>query len=297
MKKTLVLLIVGMLLTAGNAFAFWTGDIENPVDPSTYYNVLTLDWSSSGSGLAVDFGAPGTVPVPGQEFDFLYQAVLTGLTGPTGNEIATPNLNITHEYTFVAVVPEVVVFTAPAPFFTTYFNTDATLPAGSLGNKWAIYYDGIGVGGVQADVPSGTGFNDGWQIATGYWVPAPIYTTLYSPSGIPIGSSGIGSFILEGIVDWFDTSFFGPDVVTGQSIFDIRFEGTTNFPPLDSTTVSFFDGNDGYNIFNTIGSDDILFKVDASNKFSVVPEPSTFILLGGGLLGLVGLGAARRKRS
>jgi hypothetical protein len=75
---------------------------------------------------------------------------------------------------------------------------------------------------------------------------------------------------------------------------DFSFEGTLNIPPLDSTTAAFFSGRGVEGNFSTftVGADDLPFKVDGSSKFSV-PEPSTILLLGIGLLGLAGL--ARRR--
>jgi hypothetical protein len=94
-----------------------------------------------------------------------------------------------------------------------------------------------------------------------------------------------------------------PDAI----IFDFRFEGQINYPPLDSFTTSFFGGVEPgayapYPVnFGPDGipftSDDIdfLFKVDGSSRFSV-PEPSTMLLLGIGLLGLGGLARKKQKK-
>ena len=207
--------------------------------------------------------------------------------GSGGGVVAAPNLNVTHEYTIVATIPEIQIGHAIiGPITTDYFSTNPNPPSTSQGNKWAIYYDGVGVGGFQANVAAGIGFNDGNLIAFGSFLPGE-FTTVFTATG---NTSGIGSTTLNGAVAWFAPTFFQlPDIMA------IRMEGTVNYPPLDSTTVNFFDGNFGF-AQTGVNSNDILLKVDASSKFSVpdsVPEPSTFILLG---LGLFGVAAMRRRR-
>lgn len=269
--KKMIGLIAGMLLCATTAYAdFWTGSVYNNSLGAFVPNIMGLDWSSSGSGLIQGL-ASGSAPQVGQNVDFLYQASLVGVTGPLGNPVAFPGLNTSFEYTVVAKLPETIIsVTEPTPgVFSTVIKTNP-------GGEFAIYNQMPN----DSNVPTGTGFNNGTRVVMGTINPGQI-TTFTSTSFSPL--TGIGSTILEGLVTSIDPLFFNPAI----TIFDFRFEGTVNAPPLDSTTASFFDGNDGFAV-TPVTADGTLVKTDGSSKFSVVPEPSTFLLLGIGLLGVAG---------
>ena len=217
-------------------------------------------------------------------FNFRYQANLVGVTDNNGNAISNfgNGLNSNFEYTLVATFPERVVSLTDlgGGAFNALFDV-----AGP--GAWYMYYDSPGSGGNQSNVLPGTGFEDGILAASGTFN----YSGLELSSFTFAGSQGIGSFILEGLVDYANPLYLDPAL----TILDIRAEGTLNQPPLDSTTTGFFDVLGGPLSRYTVNSGQIpdqQFKVDASSKFSV-PEPSTMLLLGSGLLGL---GAYSRRR-
>lgn len=300
MKKIMVILTMGIFLSCGPVFGFWIGDVASSANTFTAFDAMGFDWSSSGSGLAVDLGPYGTAIPDGTEFDFLYQAKLVDLTDQAGDSLKAnavndsffSGLNSDFEYTVVAYVPEVLLTTIPVPGSpdfpypnTAYFQT-------APGGSFYIMYDD-----ADSVVTSGENFADGTIVASGTIGAGQLsqFTAFYPPTA-DTDAFGNGSFTFFGDVTYANSAYLDlADLIMG-----FRAEGTLNYLPLDSSTSAFFDGtndtgNTDYASF-TVTSDDLLLKADASSKFLPVPEPSTFVLLGCGLLG-VGIVCRKKKNS
>ena len=253
-----MLSFLAVSIGTGHAETFWTGTVFDGTGGSIS-NVLNFDWSSSGSGAAQGVGPTGSPLTPGQSFTFRYESYLFAITDPNGQTIPSPDLNSKFEFTVVAQFPEEVVSVTPAsPTIST--ATFKTLPGG----VFYIYNDTH----PNSNVPNGSGFDDGTLVAKGTIDPGQFSTfTSISSNGI----TGIGSTILYGKVTYVNPAFLIPTNITG-----IRFEGTLNYPPLDSATGAFFAGRTGEGNLDppyTVASNDLMLKVDGSSKFIQAPPP------------------------
>jgi hypothetical protein len=278
---------LGFAFAASSAQAFTLKDGTNVLAT----DATTLDWSATGSGVAKGVGPFGNLLLPGQSFQFLYQANLATVDGnqtmlfngldSTADGIKNVGAGKNFEFTIVAKLNEKVTSLAGA---TATFG----LTGAPADNKVAIYYDTA----ANASTTGGTGFDDGHLIALLTIVPDNTQST-FTVTG---ANNGQGSTKLNArIVEAGD--FIDPNYVQGMSelFFGVNFESNLNYPANNSATTNFQKGGSTLFPDYTVNTaKDIVFKVDGSNTFAV-PEPGTMMLLGMGMLGLVG--AQRRRRA
>jgi PEP-CTERM motif len=287
MRKVMFFTFLLLTLAVGRVYAqpYWIGNV-NMDDDGWVNNVLTFDWAGSGSGMAVGI-QPGEVLTVGQEFTFKYQSFLVDLQDPDGNSLgAFANLNDTYEYTVVSEFTEEVVGFTQTPIPGGFLQTAYFVP---LEGDAYIFFDDD----PNADVGSGMGFDDGHEVLkarTDGGLTAFTYNTVTGEGGG--GTAPEINWSLNPL--WVDDDYIDPTIL----LCDMHFQGTLNYPPLDSKTTAFFDSRagEGNLDINYVTEDDMLFKVDGSSKLTVVPEPCTMLLLGSGLLGL-GSFARKRKRA
>lgn len=281
MKKILLALMASFILFSGSAFGFTldTFSIYNPLT-SAWVTALSLDWDQTGTGVAVGLGPYGSAIATDTVFTFKYEAFLANASN--GSDVV---IDADSGYTIVAEFTEKVSDGSVGYADTAQFDV--------VSGSWAIYY-----GGATANVLDGTGFDDGTLVASGSVLPANIDGT-GKTTFTAYTDNGTGGGLILGLIETVNTAYL-KDLSVGLSLplFDLRFQGSIEWPPLDSNATAMFIGGDGTTFPDyPITSNDLVLKVDGSSKIgvTVIPEPQTALLFGLGLISFVGYCRKRKN--
>jgi hypothetical protein len=184
-------------------------------------------------------------------------------------------------FAFRLAIPVILAAIALAAHADTVTYTESVTASGTLGKE--NFTNALVTITGSADTSTITQFGSSFNVVT---------------PDTQVTVAGIGTFLLTGTIDFFDNNSVGAagvtdvtDIVdTVNTVFD-----TYNLQTAIGPITGSFLGNLGTN-FSTSGGGLVLTSAGDSTfqaTDSTVPEPSSFALLGTGILGLAG--ASRRK--
>lgn len=269
MRKFLVALVAGLMMAAGvgSAHAFTIG-----FDATGSSNFQQVDlWTyRTDTGLSTGF-IPG-LNVPGTVAPYDVGFILQGRVGSFENAGDPVFNSVTaggSEMTFVTKFNETVI----SQGFNNIGNQVVSFSADEdFSSVFTIYLDTT----RDANPNTAQGYTDGVAILTGHLFSL----TSTFEANVP-GQLGTGSFNVVFKLDSYDPNYF--DIPVEMTMFSLVTTGTLNQPSKYNPT-TMWDG--------TLTSTGQKFAFDGSTTFAV-PEPSTALLLGAGL---IGLGAVIRRR-
>jgi hypothetical protein len=282
----------------------------DPTSTGTYSvtGIASFDWSNLGSVVIEQelvSSSNGQTTLAGffntasdgdtLQMNMHAQDNLVGFVGP-GGPITVSGLD-TNGITGGSTGYEVTTTLDAVETAVVHFLTDGTpyLSFTGINGTFQYYLDSS----ADSNIDTGAGYNSGDSPTSPF-----LYGTLDAVSGQFFGgTTGTGSNFITNRILGYDPNVIQVDPATPGveligSYFDstIKYSNTTGNNAVDPNGVV---GNSPYNIKYAVDpvtgenvAIDLILSGDSNSGFSAVPEPSTMILLGSGLIGLAGF---RRK--
>lgn len=272
--------------------------------------VASLDWNP-GNALAVGAIPLSANPAAPTSFDLYYHAKLGNYLDSNGDQIGGTGLGGAYEITTVIGFGEYGYGSAVVGASNANFFLNPAAPS------FVKFYKDDFTSGIASNNLAGTGFNDGNEFLSGTVVQ--VLGSNFSTTGqvqlldqflgddwggqLTVVGTGSTSVLIK--VDQInkDENVITTPIDFDFFVFNVNFN-TTNNLPFNQTNPSelFWDGTGfiapalgAINGDNATGGPDIIFQADGNSSFEVsqVPEPSTLVLSG---LGLLIAGGLLRRR-